>query len=70
MKTVPSWIHRCDDGRGPREVYLDGKLIGRVLYADERRGFVNIHEDCRGLVHKTLHGKVEVRPLGDNAKRQ
>jgi hypothetical protein len=63
MKPNVPWVHRSDDGRGPREVYLNGELIGRVLYADERRGFVHVHEEGKPLVHITLRGKVEVRPV-------
>lgn len=70
MKPLVPWVHRGDDGRGPREVYLDGKLIGRVLYADERRGFVHVHEDGNSLVHLTLRGKVEVRPVGGGGNGQ
>lgn len=36
----PESIHTPDDGRGPRDVYLNGQLIHRVMYADTKRGIV------------------------------
>lgn len=38
-------IHTPDDGRGGRDVYLDGTMIDRVVYADTRRGFVRMHHE-------------------------
>lgn len=38
-------IHLPDDGRGPRQVYIDGQAVKRVIYADTRKGFVRIHHD-------------------------
>ena len=31
-------IHTAGDGRGAREVYVNGTLMKRVVYADTRRG--------------------------------
>lgn len=61
------WIHTPDDGRGMRAVYLDGKKVDQVVYADTRRGIVRIHHNpirvnCERGVCRTYKrtGKVEV----------
>lgn len=63
-------IHTPNDGRGMRQVFLDGKPIDRVAYADTRRGIVRCYHDPirvsrwrkRALTY-TLHGTVEVKPI-------
>ena len=37
---APSHIHTPHDGRGNRDVFLNGKKIDHVIFADERRGIV------------------------------
>lgn len=39
-----SWnpVHSYDDGRGNREVFLDGKLIYGVVFANEDDGIVEV----------------------------
>lgn len=36
-------IHRPGDGRGLRDVYLDGKLVQKVFFADTQRGIVDAY---------------------------
>jgi hypothetical protein len=66
---VDAHIHRPDDGRGPRDVFVNGKLMARVTYADTRRGVVRYHDmplrlDKHGkrIIERTRRGKVEVGP--------
>ncbi len=47
-------IHTRDDGRGPRLVTVDGKVVEKVTYADTRKGIVR-HYDTPVRIHK--HGK-------------
>lgn len=63
-------IHRPDDRRGPRDVYLDGEALSRVFYADTAKGFVRMYhspirvnrrkEEIRWLKRK---GRVEVKTV-------
>jgi hypothetical protein len=59
-------IHTFDDGRGNRDVFLDGKLIKYAVYADTKRGVVKVIDqpprlDAGGeLVESTLTGLVEI----------
>ena len=66
---TPDHIHHPDDGRGQRQVFLDGKPIKRCLYADTRRGLVRVFNDPLRLdkyrkraLWKTLRGDVRVVP--------
>jgi hypothetical protein len=54
MGKLPPHIHTPSDGRGPRDVYLDGVLIKRVIMADTKRGIVQVTDDPV-KIHK--HGK-------------
>ena len=61
------FVHSCDDGRGLRDVFVDGLKIDRVMYADTKRGIVRVtHSPIRLDKHrkrvltKTLRGHVEV----------
>ena len=70
-------IHTAGDGRGPRDVFLNGKLIDRVMYADTRAGFVRVVGNPvkldkwkKRVLTRTLRGVVEVRAkvgAGDTA---
>jgi hypothetical protein len=67
-RPYPPHIHAGDDGRRPRDVYLDGKLLQRVCYADTRRGIVRVadypykvHKHGKRFITRTLRGVVEVR---------
>lgn len=64
------WEHTATDGRGPRQVYLNGRPINRVLYANTRKGKVRIHDNPpklhkhgKRLIERTLHGVVTVEPI-------
>lgn len=64
-------IHTGNDGRGTRDVFLNGRLIDRVMYADTRLGFVRVIDDPirldkekKRLLTRTLRGIVEVRARG------
>lgn len=39
------WVHTPGDGRGQRQVYLDGQRVGRVVYANTRTGVIRAHHD-------------------------
>ena len=67
---VDPHIHMPNDGRGPRNVYVNGKLMKRVVYADTRRGIVRyvdeparIHKRRETVIERTRRGKVEVKPI-------
>lgn len=67
MKQQPSWIHRFDDGRGVRKVFLDGEEIKMAVFADQQRGIVDrfrqpmtIRRRDGQLITERLHGCVEV----------
>lgn len=66
MKQQPPWIHRADDGRGLRKVYLDGREIKQAVYADTKEGIVERYRlplspgSDGNLMTETLHGHVEV----------
>lgn len=61
-------IHTPKDGRGLRDVFVDGKLVERVFFADTRRGIVRAYRYPlrldkwrKRVLSETLHGVVEVR---------
>ena len=63
----PLHAHTAGDGRGPRDAYLNGKLIEHVLYADERKGVVRVavwpyrlDKYRKRILVRTLHGTVKV----------
>ena len=45
VSMVRPWVHTPLDGRGMRAVYLDGRRVDRVIYADTRAGFIRLHHD-------------------------
>lgn len=68
-------VHTFKDGRGARDVFLNGNKLDRVMYADTKRGIVRcVHDPIRldkrrkRVLTFTLRGKVEV-PLQDWQKR-
>lgn len=79
-------IHTAGDGRGPRDVFLNGKLVDRVMYADTRAGIVRVvgspvklDKWKKRVLTRTLRGTVEVRvkvgaggtaPEGHNAPHE
>ena len=65
-------IHTVDDGRGQRDVFVDGKKIEHVFYADTRRGIVDyypwppkVHKWKKEIISRRLRGRVEVRNVND-----
>lgn len=69
-RKTPPHIHHPHDGRGQRQVLLNGQPIERCLWADTRRGLVRVsHNPARldkhrkRLLWKTLRGQVQVIPL-------
>lgn len=72
MTNQPLHIHTPGDGRGRRDVFVDGKKINRVTYADTNLGVVHMHSDPLRLnrdksdvVCEVLRGVVEVRALAE-----
>lgn len=70
---MDSHIHKPNDGRGQREVFLNGKRLTHCIYADTKRGIVDVHVlNDRGHIKihkrgkrplsKRYRGKVEVVP--------
>lgn len=61
-------FHHCEDGRGHRQVFVNGNKISRVVWADEEKGIVCFHPEplrChrRGplrVYSRKLRGKVVV----------
>lgn len=61
-------IHIPGDGRGPREVLLNGKPLKHVVYANTRDGVVRchdnppkVHKHGKRMIERTRRGMVEVR---------
>ena len=61
-------IHTPNDGRGQRDVFVDGKLVERAFFADTRRGIVRAYKYPlrldkwrKRVLAETLHGVVDVR---------
>lgn len=67
MKQRPPWIHRFDDGRGVRKVFLDGEEVWMAVFADQKRGIVDrfrqpltVRRRDGQLITERLRGRVEV----------
>ena len=63
-------IHTPDDGRGPRRVFLNGREVKRVVYADTKKGVirrnddpVQVHKHGKRLIERTEHGVVTVEEM-------
>lgn len=63
-------VHVPGDGRGPRQVYVDGRPVMRVVYADTRRGIVRYYDDPpkmdkrrKRIIVRTRRGVVTVEPI-------
>ena len=61
-------IHTPKDGRGQRDVFIDGKRVDRVFFADTRRGIVRafkyplrLDKWRKRVLSETLRGVVDVR---------
>ena len=65
----PDHIHTPGDGRGSRQVYIDGLLCSRVVKADTQAGTVEVVTnpvtvdlETGHIKTLTLHGRVTVIP--------
>lgn len=65
-------IHTPDDGRGIRDVFVDGQKVGHVFFADTKRGIVDyypqppkIDKREKRIISRRLRGRVEVRKAAD-----
>lgn len=72
MATLPDHIHMVGDGRGQRDVFLNGKPLKSAIYANTRTGKVRVHDDPpkvhkygKRLIVRTLGGMVEVVARAD-----
>lgn len=64
------WVHQVCDGRGLRDVYVDGVKIECATYANTRTGEVRYNgkepqltPDKQSVLEHTTHGKVEIKWL-------
>jgi hypothetical protein len=67
MKKQEIHIHTWHDGRGVRDIFVSGKLVRRVLYADEKKGIVRVvhavirlDKNRENVLTRTRRGKVVV----------
>ena len=65
-------VHYVGDGRGPRDVLVNGNRIGSVVYADEEKGIVvfapyPVRTKRNGDIYtRKLHGIVQVVNRGNS----
>lgn len=65
-------VHYAGDGRGPRDVFVNGNRIGHVVYADETKGIVKftpypVRAKRNGDAYtRKLHGTVQVVNRGNS----
>ena len=67
MKTNQPHIHTWDDGRGNRDVFVNGRLVMSAVYANTKKGIVRYHPKPlrldkyrKRVLTRTLRGEVEV----------
>lgn len=57
----------ANDGKGPRQVFVDGRAVKRIVSVDMERGTALQHVGMSGrrrrLLYRAIRGRVEVRPL-------
>ena len=60
-------IHTPDDGRGRRDVFVNGRQVHRAFFVDTRRGIVDyfpepvrIHKHGKRAISRRLRGRVHV----------
>lgn len=70
LRWFAPWIHRPFDGRGLREVYVDGLKIPRPCYVNTLTGYVRyygheltIDRVKNEVITYEIHGKVVVKCL-------
>ena len=63
-------VHTVDDGRGARDVYLDGFKVNHVTFADIQLGLIIAHYDPLEIIPGTEYldgyhawGDVRVEPV-------
>jgi len=62
-------VHWADDGRGQREVFLDGKRIDCVTYCDTKAGIAVVADmplrctDGMHIDYSSVRGDITVVPL-------
>lgn len=63
-------IHTACDGRGARDVFVNGNKVELAVYADTKKGIVRFHprparvaKNGQELYTRELRGKVEVVSL-------
>ncbi|MEA1029428.1 hypothetical protein PSH58_15585 [Pseudomonas hefeiensis] len=62
-------VHWADDGRGQREVFLDGERIDCVTYCDTKVGIAVVAEmplrctDGKHIDYRPVWGEINVVPL-------
>lgn len=62
-------VHWADDGRGQREVFLDGERIDCVTYCDTKVGIAVVAEmplrctDGKRIDYRPVWGEINVVPL-------
>ena len=66
--SVSPYIHKWNDGRGNRDVFVNGKLVKQVFYAHVRKGIVRyfprplrVHKYGKRVITRTLRGEVTVQ---------
>jgi len=67
-------IHTPDDGRGVRDVFVDGKILDRCFFADTKKGVARayrypykLHKHKKRALTKTYHGKITIKNRVENA---
>lgn len=62
-------VHWADDGRGQREVFLDGKRIDCVTYCDTKAGIAVVADmplrstDGKHIDYRPVWGEISVRGI-------
>ena len=62
-------VHWADDGRGQREVFLDGKRIDCVVYCDTEAGIAVVADmplrstDGNHIDYHPVWGEIKVTPI-------
>jgi hypothetical protein len=70
MRKERRYTHTPFDGRGRRDVFVDGVKVHDAIKADTMRGIVwfcerpfRIDEQTKRVITKTIRGVVTVRPI-------
>ena len=64
---MDSHVHHRGDGRGVRQVFVNGRPVSRIVVADTKRGVARQHVGIRGrgrqLLYRAIRGTVTVEPI-------